>query len=158
MYGDSNCLDSSHMVTNCYWLLKKILDFTSSNIRDPVLFSDSAKTKFPLHVDESHLPSRRSDVNFSTYSAVVGKELICQRDSRFEVWGTKGYDIQLMGRNRKLPGYPTIRLDSDLNISAKTVSEIPKKNEGYFSGAIGTNKFRKNMDFLGFLNHDEVRR
>lgn len=156
VYGDSNCLDSSHMVTNCYWLLKKILDFTNSNIRDPVLFSDSVKTKLPLNVDDNQLPSRRSDVNFSTYSAVVDKELICQRDSRFEVWGTKGYGIQLMGRNRKLPGYPTIRLDSDLNISVEVSNETPKKNEGYISGVTSRHKSRKNVDFLGFLNHDEV--
>lgn len=155
VYGDSNCLDSSHMVTNCYWLLKKILDFTNSNIRDPVLFSDSAKTKIPLLVDDRQLPSRRNDVNFSTYSSVVGKELVCQHDSRFEVWGTKGYGIQLMGRNRKLPGHPTIHLDGDFNISVKASDEIPKRNEGYFSGAIGRSNFRRNMDFLGFLNHDE---
>lgn len=38
VYGDSNCLDSSHMVSNCYWLLKKLLDFTSSSDQNPVIF------------------------------------------------------------------------------------------------------------------------
>ncbi|KAJ6794314.1 subtilisin-like protease SBT6.1 isoform X1 [Iris pallida] len=158
VYGDSNCLDSSHMVTNCYWLLRKILDFTSNNIKDPVLFSDSAKINFPLHADDSQLPSRRTDVNFSAYSAVVGKELICQHDSRFEVWGTKGYGIQLMGRNRKLPGYPTIGLGNDVNIAVKGSSrrfkELPKQTEGYFSRAIGGNKFGNKMRFFDFLNHE----
>ncbi|KAI3512634.1 hypothetical protein L1887_19952 [Cichorium endivia] len=28
------------------------------------------------------------------YSAVVGKELTCRSDSRFDVWGTKGYGLQ----------------------------------------------------------------
>nr|GEX31849.1 subtilisin-like protease SBT6.1 [Tanacetum cinerariifolium] len=108
VYGDSNCLDSSHMVTNCYWLLRKILDFTGSNVKDPILFSKSVKQKAALHQDDHQLPSRRTDLNFSTYSAVVGKELTCRSDSRFDVWGTKGYSLQVRGRNRRLPGYKAI--------------------------------------------------
>ncbi|KAA8523120.1 hypothetical protein F0562_009543 [Nyssa sinensis] len=120
VYGDSNCLDSSHMVTNCYWLLKKILDFTSRSIKDPVLFSDSVRRDSPLYLDDNQLPSRRTDVNFSTYSAVVAKELICRSDSRFEVWGTKGYGLQVMGRNRRLPGFPVIDLGRSLNSTMET--------------------------------------
>ncbi|CAN1331151.1 Subtilisin-like protease SBT6.1 [Linum perenne] len=115
VYGDSNCLDSSHMVTNCYWLLRKILDFTSGNVRDPLLFSESAKQYTTIYVDDNQLPSRRTDVNFSTYSAVVEKDLICSRDSRSEVWGTKGYNVDVRGRNRRLPGYPIIDLGRGLN-------------------------------------------
>ncbi|XP_043807636.1 subtilisin-like protease SBT6.1 isoform X2 [Manihot esculenta] len=118
VYGDSNCLDSSHMVTNCYWLLKKVLDFTSGNIRDPLLFLDSAKQKAALYIDDKQLPSRRTDVNFSLYSAVVRKDLICRSDSRFEVWGTKGYNLHVRGRNRRLPGYSVIDLGRGLNSTA----------------------------------------
>lgn len=160
VYGDSNCLDSSHMVTNCYWLLRKILDFTNKNVKDPVLFADSVKTKEPLHEDGRELPSRRTDVNFSSYSAVVGKDLICHHDSRFEVWRTKGY-VQLIGRNRKLPGYPTIDPGTDLNItmmgSNLRSDEVTMQIDGgKSSGAIGRNKFHNSVDFLGLLNRDEV--
>ncbi|KAK9043839.1 hypothetical protein V6N11_072166 [Hibiscus sabdariffa] len=134
VYGDSNCLDSSHMVTNCYRLLRKILDFTGSNIKDPVLFSKSVKQDTPLCEDDNHLSSRRTDVNFSVYSAVIGKELICQSDSRFEVWGTKGYSLHIRGRNRKLPGYHVFDLGRGLNSSGDTTkSRRPKfieKNKG----------------------------
>nr|AUS89414.1 SITE-1 protease [Sesuvium portulacastrum] len=122
VYGDSNCLDSSHMVTNCFWLLKKILDFTSENIKDPVLFSNSVKQGEPLYVDDKQLPSRRTDVNFSAYSAVMEKELVCRRDSRFEVLGTKGYNIHVRGRNRRLPGYHTT---TDMGRSSNISLEIP---------------------------------
>ncbi|GAB2268270.1 Membrane-bound transcription factor site-1 protease [Dionaea muscipula] len=127
VYGDSNCLDSSHMVTNCYWLLRKILDFTSLSIKDPVLFSDSARLDAPLYENDKELPSRRTDVNFSTYSAVMGKELICRSDSRFEVWGTKGYHVQVRGRNRRLPGYHVIDLGRGLNSTLYT-SDLNKSN------------------------------
>ncbi|KAL9224051.1 hypothetical protein vseg_000125 [Gypsophila vaccaria] len=120
VYGDSNCLDSSHMVTNCFWLLKRILEFTGGNTKDPQLFSDSVRQSAPM-LDEKQLPSRRTDVNFSAYSAVMGKELICRGDSRFEVVGTKGYNIQVRGRNRKLPGYHVSDMvrssDSSSNVS-----------------------------------------
>lgn len=138
VYGDSNCLDSSHMVTNCYWLLRKILDFTSSDIRDPVLFSKTASQDEPLYEDDNQLPSRRTDVNFSTYSAVLGKELICRSDSRFEVWETKGYNLQVRGRNRRLPGYHGIDLGRGLNSTTETSNfKSPKftmNNKGDSSG------------------------
>lgn len=95
VYGDSNCLDSSHMVTNCYWLLKKLLDFTSHDIKDPVLFAPSRQITFPLNGPKSLVPSRRDDVNFSMYSLVLDHELRCGNDARFEVQGTKGYGIPL---------------------------------------------------------------
>ncbi|KHG22017.1 Membrane-bound transcription factor site-1 protease [Gossypium arboreum] len=138
VYGDSNCLDSSHMVTNCYRLLRKILDFTGSNIKDPVLFSKSVKQDMPLYEDDNHLSSRRTDVNFSVYSAVLGKDLICRTDSRFEVWGTKGYNLHIRGRNRKLPGYHVIDLGRGLNSTIDTSnSRRPKfteKNKGDYFG------------------------
>lgn len=153
VYGDSNCLDSSHMVTNCYWLLRKILDFTSSNIKDPLLFSDSVKHDEPLYVDANQLPSRRTDVNFSSYSAVVGKELLCQKDSRSEIWGTKGYNLHLRGRNRKLPGstFTDVGRGPKLNIDTSGLSQ----NRLHWKN--GTRIFTSSkMDFLGLLNRNEL--
>ncbi|XP_022749820.1 subtilisin-like protease SBT6.1 isoform X1 [Durio zibethinus] len=150
VYGDSNCLDSSHMVTNCYGLLRKILDFTGSNIKDSVLFSESVKQDTPLYEDDNHLSSRRTDVNFSVYSAVIGKDLICRSDSRFEVWGTKGYNLHVRGRNRRLPGYLVIDLGRGLNSTVgSTKSRRPKfteKNKGDSAG----------NRYLGLLYRDEL--
>ncbi|KAF9615388.1 hypothetical protein IFM89_023039 [Coptis chinensis] len=151
VYGDSNCLDSSHMVTNCYWLLSKILDFTSQNVRDSLLFSDSVKRDEPLYEDDNQLPTRRTDVNFSMYSAVVGKELLCGKDSRFEIWGTKGYGLQLMGRTRRLPGYPSVDMGKGLNLT----SESSGRRKPYSD--ITGNKYKNGVDFLGLLKRDEVR-
>ncbi|CAN4121599.1 unnamed protein product [Withania somnifera] len=149
VYGDSNCLDSSHMVTNCYGLLKKMLDFTSRDIKDPMLFSDSVRQEKPLYVDTNQLPSCRTDVNFSTYSSVIGKELTCGRDSRFEVWGTKGYNLQVRGRNRKLPGYHVIDLGRGLNSTIDTTVTVT------------SNMTQKDLDFPGnnywsFFYRDDI--
>ncbi|XP_056852389.1 subtilisin-like protease SBT6.1 isoform X2 [Raphanus sativus] len=152
VYGDSNCLDSSHMVTNCYWLLKKMLDFTSSNIKDPVLFSKFSKRYSPITTDEKQLPSRRTDVNFSTYSSVIGKELICQGDSRFEVWGTKGYNLHVRGRNRRLPGYRGIDLGRGLNVTVENTRPTRWKStreEGELSSS-------RSKYLGGLFNRDEI--
>ncbi|KAK6149331.1 hypothetical protein DH2020_016856 [Rehmannia glutinosa] len=147
VYGDSNCLDSSHMVTNCYWLLKKILDFTAREVRDPVLFLDSSRLDKTLHLDDNQLPSRRTDVNFSTYSAVVSKELICRSDSRFEVWGTKGYDMNARGRNRRLPGHAAA---IDLNSTQEILVKKFKSNtEKKYDNSLA-NKY------LGYLYGDDL--
>ncbi|XP_019097328.1 PREDICTED: subtilisin-like protease SBT6.1 isoform X2 [Camelina sativa] len=152
VYGDSNCLDSSHMVTNCYWLLKKMLDFSSSNIKDPVLFSKFVKRYSPVTVDDKQLPSRRTDVNFSTYSSVIGKELICESDSRYEVWGTKGYNLHVGGRNRRLPGYRGIDLGRGLNSTVENTRPTrwrPAKEGGELSS-------HRSKYLGGLFNKDEI--
>ncbi|XWS72029.1 hypothetical protein CRYUN_Cryun02cG0005600 [Craigia yunnanensis] len=141
------------MVTNCYWLLRKILDFTGSNIKDAVLLSESVKQDMPLYEDDNNLPSRRTDVNFSVYSAVTGKDLICQSDSRFEVWGTKGYNLHVRGRNKRLRGYHVIDLGRGLYSTFDTArSRRPKfteKTEKNKSDSLG-------YRYLGLLYNDEL--
>lgn len=151
VYGDSNCLDSSHMVTNCYWLLRKILDFTSANIRDSVLFSDSSKHDTPLVEDDNQLPSRRTDVNFSSYSAVVGKDLACRSDSRFEVWGTKGYNLDVREGDKRKPGYPVFHVGGGFNSTMDiSKSRRPKYTQINKSDYLGSK-------YLGLIYGEEVR-
>lgn len=150
VYGDSNCLDSSHMVTNCYWLLRKVLDFTGANIRDSVLFSDSSKHDTPLVEDDNQLPSRRTDVNFSSYSAVVGKELVCRSDSRFEVWGTKGYNLNVRKGDKKLPGYPVFHAGRGFNSTMDiSKSRRPKYTQISKSDYLGSK-------YLGMIYGEEL--
>ncbi|KAJ9548716.1 hypothetical protein OSB04_021259 [Centaurea solstitialis] len=134
---------------DCYWLLQKMLDFTGRNIKDPVLFSDSVMQKQPLQLNDNQLPTRRTHFNFSAYSAVIGKELICQKDSRFDVWGTKGYGLQVRGRNHRLPGHQAIDLGSGLNSSADIVIRKDLKPINNSKESLQGNKF------FGFLYTDD---
>ncbi|CAI9264604.1 unnamed protein product [Lactuca saligna] len=140
VYGDSNCLDSSHMVKDCFWLLTKMLDFTSRSIKDPVLFSNSVKLKQSMDEGDERLPSRRTELNFSMYSRVIGKELVCRNDSRFDVWGTKGYGLQVRGRNHRLPGHQAIDLGSGLKNSSSDYS-VRKGFKNKRSFSFSGNKF-----------------
>lgn len=105
VYGDSNCLDSSHMVSNCYWLLKKLLDFTSSDIQDPVIFPATNELGSPMGSVDSPLPLRRDDVDFSAYSLVLKHPLQCGLDSPRAVQGSKGYtsdQSEYISKNRNI--------------------------------------------------------
>lgn len=103
VYGDSNCLDSSHMVSNCYWLLKKLLDYTSSNIEDPVIFpATNELVGSPLGSIDDPLPQRRDDVNFSAYSLVLQHPLRCGLDSPVAVQGSRGYISEYSNAHRNI--------------------------------------------------------
>ena len=156
VYGDSNCLDSSHMVTNCYWLLRKIVEFAGNGLRDPVLFSEATRLKFPVF-ENIQKPLRIPDVNFSMFSSVIGKELICHQDSLFEFCVTKGYGIQPTGTTRKLPESQKNEVSSSPNRLIK--SSYKRQDEAGLQKSIlapSANKFDDNRDYFGFISHEEV--
>eukprot|EP00898_Chlorokybus_atmophyticus_P007485 jgi/Chlat1/7738/Chrsp66S07212 len=77
-YGDSNCLDSSHQVLNCYWLLRKLLEFCMHGSHDAELFPPHKHALHePLGSADMPMPLRRTDVNFSEYSQVLGRTPQC---------------------------------------------------------------------------------
>ncbi|KAH9300652.1 hypothetical protein KI387_012235, partial [Taxus chinensis] len=149
VYGDSNCLDSSHMVINCYWLLRKLLGFTSQNIQDPMIFSASNRLASPLIRNEASFPGRREDVNITSYSSVINHDLMCMNDARFEVWGTKGYDEQTW-RNRKLPGIPSPF------IIRQPMTSKPDISQGIVSARPATGNTKLNLTAKEETYHFEI--
>jgi hypothetical protein len=61
-------------VVNCYWLLLQMLEFTAGGKKPTTLFPIGFSQNEPVGTD-GVLPSRRDDVNFTEYSAVLGKRL-----------------------------------------------------------------------------------
>lgn len=53
IYGDSNCIDSVHLVRDCYWLLLALLEFTTSS-RVPKLFLQLDENR-PMDIDVPEL-------------------------------------------------------------------------------------------------------
>ncbi|RVW38272.1 Subtilisin-like protease SBT6.1 [Vitis vinifera] len=64
--------------------------------------------------------------------------------------GTKGYSIHVMGRNRRLPGYPAIDLGRGLNSTVETSNlkqpQWTQNNKGEHSG----------NNIFGLLYRDEL--
>lgn len=63
VYGDSNCLDSSHIEKACYWLLITFLDFAMNSHKSMLLdnlnriteFHDVKNKSFPMRIPSSNL-------------------------------------------------------------------------------------------------------
>ena len=93
VYGDSNCLDSSHQHQNCYDLLKQSLVFVGE--KEDALFSTSLlrpENKLTIQFgsvlnDKDRgikLPERRGDYNFTAASFVLQHEARCYLNAPLE--------------------------------------------------------------------------
>jgi hypothetical protein len=81
VYGDSNCIDSVHLVRDCYWLLLALLEFTTSS-RVPKLFLQLDENR-PMDVDVPEL-QRLNSSRLHKFSRVIeqptGEHVFKQRD------------------------------------------------------------------------------
>jgi len=72
LYGDSNCLDNSHLQKDCFWLLDALLQFTMTDHISPLLtdlkMSETLKTK-------NQLPERMEGNQLHRYSKVLSGSL-----------------------------------------------------------------------------------
>lgn len=67
VYGDSNCLDNSHLQKDCFWMLDALLEFTMTG-HLPGVFSSSAGAPVPPTTD---LPTKMENSNLHKHSKVV---------------------------------------------------------------------------------------
>jgi len=68
VYGDSNCLDSAHMETDCLWFLDQLLNYTATG-HIPDMFDELIGV--PLLNDNDHVPKRLPGNKLHKYSKVV---------------------------------------------------------------------------------------
>ena len=95
IYGDSNCLDSSHTSAPCFPFLGNVLEFLTENAKDTGLTSDKNLASEPYDNGED-LPVRRTDVDFDSLSTTrggtPGNEGLnrCGPNSPIEFWQSAG--------------------------------------------------------------------
>lgn len=75
VYGDSNCIDDSHLQKSCFWMLDAILEYTTTGYV-PTVFMDenqrkhkTVKTTSSIEIGE--LPHRMQENHFSRHSKVL---------------------------------------------------------------------------------------
>jgi len=71
VYGDSNCIDSAHMVKDCWWLLDGVLEYTSAG-HLPSVFADAA---VPQPFASLLLPERMEQNQLHMYSKVLQSDI-----------------------------------------------------------------------------------
>ena len=67
VYGDSNCLDNSHLFKDCFWMLDALLEYTMNN-HTPLVFSENAEAPVTSFAD---LPVRLENSNLHKHSKVI---------------------------------------------------------------------------------------
>jgi len=77
IFGDSNCLDSSHSKNQCFWLLKDILSITNHGDQINRLFPQHTELNVNLIPDKSLIPMRSDDSDLYKYSKVMSSTLTC---------------------------------------------------------------------------------
>ncbi|XP_017860820.1 PREDICTED: membrane-bound transcription factor site-1 protease [Drosophila arizonae] len=138
VFGDSNCLDSSHMEKACFWLLTTILDFAMNSHKSMLLDNLNRISEF-REMKETALPIRMPGSNLKKFSLVVRhkKKFILQCEKLDWIVATT------------LAISPTLELDVDRiegnqnnNIIANLNTELAKitwNNDKYVSDQIDNN-------------------
>ncbi|CAF3385989.1 unnamed protein product [Rotaria sp. Silwood1] len=82
IYGDSNCIDSVHLVRDCYWLLLALLEFTTSS-RVPKLFLQLDENR-QMDLDVPEL-ERLNTSRLHKFSRVIEKNDIDNKNKQREL-------------------------------------------------------------------------
>lgn len=69
VYGDSNCIDASHLEAACYWMLNAMLEYTSTS-HLPSVFKDNRQDTWK-NVVETEVPTRMDGNRLYRYSKVL---------------------------------------------------------------------------------------
>mmetsp|Transcript_1171 Transcript_1171/g.3431 ORF Transcript_1171/g.3431 Transcript_1171/m.3431 type:complete len:1157 (-) Transcript_1171:13-3483(-) len=87
VFGDANCLDSSHQTANCYLLLRQLLEFTSAGRESTQLFTAASRIHEAIGGNgHTKLPERRSDLDFKDVSTVLNYPASCDSDMDNAAW------------------------------------------------------------------------
>ncbi|KAL4234848.1 Membrane-bound transcription factor site-1 protease [Mactra antiquata] len=127
VYGDSNCLDNSHMQKDCFWMLSALLEYTSHNNLPPAFENQEQIILKPNPI----LPERMEGNHLHRYSKVIEGHL-----------GTP--------RARPLPTCPNLVWSKPhpLNITATTNLYQPQK-------LLSINNFDTN-NFGVLMPHEDI--
>lgn len=135
IYGDSNCLDSTHMEKPCFWLLDALLEFTMSSHVSTVLkdLNHSPNIQFPAS-SMSTFPKRLPNNHLHLYSKV----LMPQGGSSSSSGPSK----------RSIPKCDKLWWDTPifLNVSASNVFHGPSKDDRDSDSAVGELNLRRKLE------------
>lgn len=71
VYGDSNCLDSTHIEKPCFWLLDALLEYTMTSHISTLLKDLNRSATIKFDNDLNNMPKRLPNNNLHLYSKVL---------------------------------------------------------------------------------------
>ncbi|KAL6417067.1 hypothetical protein ACFW04_013021 [Cataglyphis niger] len=75
VYGDSNCIDDSHLQKSCFWMLDAILEYTTTGYIPTIFMNENQRkhktVKTTSNIEIGKLPRRMEGNHFSHHSKVL---------------------------------------------------------------------------------------
>lgn len=87
VYGDSNCLDSTHVEKPCFWLLDAMLEYTMTSHVSTLLRDLNRSSAIHFDAEPIEMPKRLPNNNLHLYSKVLtmteasGTHVVAKRDN-----------------------------------------------------------------------------
>lgn len=89
VYGDSNCLDSTHVEKPCFWLLDALLEYTMTSHVSTLLRDLNRSSSIRFDAEPIEMPKRLPNNNLHLYSKVLtlidpgggGASVVAKRDN-----------------------------------------------------------------------------
>jgi len=114
VFGDSTCLDDVNKGRDCFWLLHRILTFTSDGQISDKLPSEKPLSQ-PFKADFLKLPERFEGNDLPRFSKVVGQSAACRRPDFRRYNGTQFENMEIFWE--------------DPNVASQTVQSSGKFRE-----------------------------
>jgi len=162
VYGDSNCLDSTHLEKACYWLLITFLDFAINSHKSSLLQNLNRITEFhklkraplPLRISSSNFKSR-SLTNICEHFHLLNsskREPVKQRKSSILDVVTRESEGKYIYKRFPLNGfkYASFFSEYEINLINLLDAEITKlsQNNDYFTGSQVADSLRTPIIFM----------
>ncbi|XP_016959468.1 membrane-bound transcription factor site-1 protease [Drosophila biarmipes] len=142
VYGDSNCLDSTHLEKACYWLLITFLDFAINSHKSSLLQNLNRITEFHK-LKRAPLPLRISSSNLKTRSQTYTCEhfYLLNSSNREFVKQRKSSILDVVTRESE---------EYEINLINLLEAEIIKlsQNNDYFTGGQVADSLRTPIIFM----------
>lgn len=134
VYGDSNCLDSTHLEKPCFWLLDALLEYTMTSHVSTVL-KDLNRTSSQQFDDKVDLPQRLPNNNLHLYSKVL------ENVNTNSVNNNVGATIATVLTKRPLPQCALLRWETPVSLNVTAPSDLyhsnNRDNDNELDGNVG---------------------
>lgn len=141
VYGDSNCLDSTHIEKPCFWLLDALLEFTMTSHVSSLLRELNRSSAIHFDQEKSVLPKRLPNNNLHLYSKVLNSA--APGSAANEVLHSKRDIPKCVNLNWEIPISVNVTAPNDLqlqNNKDRDDSDVDAVNSLYFRRKLESQK------------------
>lgn len=125
VYGDSNCLDSTHAEKPCFWLLDALLEYTMTSHVSTLLKDLNRSAAIQFGIEPIEMPKRLPNNNLHMYSKVLMADIggNGKRDSHTHTSSSTNFNIK-----RDIPKCVDLRWETPIFLNLTTPNDLQHQN------------------------------